>query len=269
MEIKDLISSGMLESFVLGETTEKETADILLLAEKHPEIREEIDRIEDTLHTAAMLGATPPPAHVRHDFLSNIEPSVESEFQNNHYGNNLSVSPRRFNTMAAAIAALLVVSAAFNVWLYNNWQQNKEQVSTLLAEKQVLAANDKKREASLEILGQKLALLENPDVALVVLKGTPKIPNALANVYWNKTSGETYLDLATLPNAPEGKQYQLWAIVDGKPVDAGVFDAAIAGKTVLKMKTSLKPTVFAVTIENAGGSESPTLDQMVLVGNNG
>ena len=37
-------------------------------------------------------------------------------------------------------------------------------------------------------------------------------------------SKEVYLLVNQLPTPDPDKQYQLWAIVDGNPVDAGVFD---------------------------------------------
>ena len=61
-------------------------------------------------------------------------------------------------------------------------------------------------------------------------------------------------------------QYQLWAIIDGKPVDAGVFDTSLAG--LLKMKEiGNGAAAFAVTIEPRGGKASPTLETMQVVGN--
>ena len=84
-------------------------------------------------------------------------------------------------------------------------------------------------------------------------------------LYWDGATGDVYVNLNTMPAAPPGKQYQLWAIVDGKPVDAGMYDnnSSIA---LHKMKTIPKAEMFAVTIENAGGSPTPTLDQMVVAG---
>ena len=43
-----------------------------------------------------------------------------------------------------------------------------------------------------------------------------------ATVYWDTRTKEVYLIPANMEKVPEGKQYQLWAIVDGKPVDAGI-----------------------------------------------
>lgn len=61
-------------------------------------------------------------------------------------------------------------------------------------------------------------------------------------------------------------QYQPCAIIDGKPVDAGVFDGNIAG--LLKMKNVGKgASTFAVTVEPRGGKSSPSLETMQVLGN--
>ncbi len=60
-------------------------------------------------------------------------------------------------------------------------------------------------------------------------------------------------------------QYQLWAIVDGKPVDAGVFDSTTAG--LLKMKALAGAAAFAVTIEPRGGKATPSLETLQVIGN--
>src|SRR5438093_525097 len=74
---------------------------------------------------------------------------------------------------------------------------------------------------------------------------------------------------AGLPPAPEGKTYQLWAIV-GKspPVSAGVFtvDAGGTGSLRVPPLTGVgKVDIFAVTLEPAGGLPAPS-GKMYLAG---
>ena len=40
----------------------------------------------------------------------------------------------------------------------------------------------------------------------------------MARVYWNDHQQNAFLEVNQLPEAPAGKQYQLWAIVAGEPV---------------------------------------------------
>jgi anti-sigma-K factor RskA len=71
-----------------------------------------------------------------------------------------------------------------------------------------------------------------------------------------------------LPEAPQGKTYQLWAIADGEPKSAGVFSVDEKGNYVHVIK-SLKDignvSAFAVSVEPAGGVTLPT-GKIVLMG---
>jgi anti-sigma-K factor RskA len=87
-----------------------------------------------------------------------------------------------------------------------------------------------------------------------------------AAVHWNTETDEVYFDASQLPASPASKQYQLWAIVAGKPVNAGVIDLSAAREVFQKMKSVKGAQAFAVTIEKAGGSPAPTLDTMCLLG---
>ncbi|MEJ7913954.1 MAG: anti-sigma factor, partial [Chitinophagaceae bacterium] len=89
---------------------------------------------------------------------------------------------------------------------------------------------------------------------------------SLATVYWDRRTNEVYLLVNKLPEPSSDKQYQLWALVDGKPVDAGVFDARTA-TALVKMKNITNAQGFAVTLENKGGSIAPTMEQMYVLGN--
>jgi anti-sigma-K factor RskA len=101
----------------------------------------------------------------------------------------------------------------------------------------------------------------------VTMPGTKSFPSSLATVYWNKSSKQVFLLANNLPQPAAGKQYQLWAIVDGKPVDMGVFDSNTGTADLLqKMKSVDNAEMFAITLENKGGSPVPTMDQMYVAG---
>ena len=78
-----------------------------------------------------------------------------------------------------------------------------------------------------------------------------------------------YLHLAPsgLPETPVGMQYQLWAIIDGKPVDAGMILSNSSGDKyhIQKMKSFGKAEAFAITLETQGGNATPTMDKMYVI----
>jgi anti-sigma-K factor RskA len=106
-------------------------------------------------------------------------------------------------------------------------------------------------------------MMADPAMKMVKLPGIPGKGDNMATVFWDTKSKDVYLMANKLPKPTIGKQYQLWALVDGSPVDAGILDVAA---NVCKMKTIPKAQGFAITLENAGGSPTPTMDAMYVMG---
>ncbi len=77
----------------------------------------------------------------------------------------------------------------------------------------------------------------------------------------DSTSQSVYMVVKNMPKLPSDKQYQLWALINGKPKDLGVFDVSDE-KFIIKMNGTQKADAFAITIEQKGGSPTPNLYKM-------
>jgi anti-sigma-K factor RskA len=268
---REYIESGIIEQFVLGETTPEQTREVMSYAKQYPEIQAEIEAVEAALINLAASGGHKPKENTREQLFEKLFETPEPE---KDLGGPaiMTVAPMSkqvaFNKkyLVAASVALLV-SAAFNILLYSRLQDSEDALLALNNEKQQFATIMASQKESYSTLEEQMQKINSADVIQVKLAGLKLIPDARATVYYNTSNREVYLHVGKLPAAPADRQYQLWAIVDGKPVDAGVFDADGVNAAMLKMKSSDKPVTFAVTIEKRGGSANPTLEQMVLAGN--
>jgi anti-sigma-K factor RskA len=103
---------------------------------------------------------------------------------------------------------------------------------------------------------------------MLKLQGTAKAPSAVLMVAWSPAKRKVMIDMSStsMPVNDKDHQYQLWAIVGGKPVDLGVFDADSTSKHMMEMKAVASADAFAVTLERRGGSPTPTMDQMMVIG---
>jgi len=108
-----------------------------------------------------------------------------------------------------------------------------------------------------------MQLMSDPSTIKVAMPGVKGKENNFTTVFWDSKTKDVYLLANKLTAAPAGKQYQLWALVDGKPVDAGVI-ADCNG--LCHLKNIQKAQAFAITLENEGGSPSPHIDQMFVMG---
>ena len=89
-----------------------------------------------------------------------------------------------------------------------------------------------------------------------------------ATFYWDKAKSEAYVSVQKLPPPPEGMQYQLWAIADGKPVSIGMLATEVAVNGGMQKVPMAVPAgqAFALSLEKEGGSPSPTPDKIFLMG---
>jgi len=166
-------------------------------------------------------------------------------------------------TLGLGTAAALVIIALFA----NNYSLDTalQQQQTRVVELESLLSEQESELALLrESLGEKtemLAFLENPEVVVINLVKTEPNLKAVGRVLWNPGDDEAIFYGLNLPQVAEGKTYQLWAITDGKPKSAGVFNVDDKGNKALHIK-SLKDigdiSTFAVSLEPAGGVPLPT-----------
>jgi anti-sigma-K factor RskA len=109
-----------------------------------------------------------------------------------------------------------------------------------------------------------LAAFLGPEVHVVSLS-EPQQQKPSARVYWNHTRNVFIVTAFSLPRAPEGKTYQMWAIRNGKaPMSMGTFNTDARGRATIVVPVSNVITDggfidnCALTVEPAGGSPQPT-----------
>lgn len=267
MNTSEYISSGILESYVLGFCSAAEAAEVEHMCSLYPEVKAELDEIQVSLNDYAGSHAATPKASTRSkifaeiDMLAGHEP-VGSAIES---GKSAGIIPM-WRYLAAASIVLLGLSIIGNVVFYTRWKAANEQVIALNNEKNVLADNLKTNQVKLGEMNNSMAVMGDPGMTRVMMKGLPKSPESLAIIYWNKQNSQVYIDVKSLPVPAEGKQYQLWAIVDGKPVDAGMLPVEGIAGVMMKMKDFPSAQAFAITLEKEGGSASPTMEEMIVMG---
>ena len=162
---------------------------------------------------------------------------------------------------AAAAAALFVIVALDDARLRRGREElraaNSDLAQRIEASRSDLARRD-----------LRARVMESDDVRMLFLGGHGPQPGARAKVFWSPAAKRGVLVAANLEPLPADRQYQLWVFVDGKPVDAGVFDVNPSGKTLFESKDlSAVRTAenFAVTVEPRGGLPQPS-GPIVLLG---
>ncbi|TMI98206.1 MAG: anti-sigma factor [Bacteroidetes bacterium] len=256
MNIKEYISSGVVESYVLGLLTAQERFEFEQYCEAYPELKAARDAFELAVEKQAMENAVSPPANVKEKVFSAIQQRPVS-----NTSKIVSMEPtiRRsagLRWMAAASIILFLVTGYFAYKLYN---QNKDLNNSL-----------KSLQVKVDQMEEYHKIMSDPNVAVVnMVAMTPA--KASASIYWDSTSSDVYLLIKNMPQLPSDKQYQLWSIMNGEngqlqPNSLGLFDVGENQKIILKMSNVKKADAFAITIEKRGNTEGPNLEQLQSMG---
>lgn len=270
MDIKEYISSGIIESYALGMLSEAEAAEVEAMAGKHPEVSHAIKEAQQTLEQYATAHSVAPKSEWKDDILSAAFAADESSSSNEPIVKPLPIQQEakkgpQYLAIAASVA--LLISLGYNGVQYQSLKEKDKEVTKaqlrvaeLESENEVMVANFKNVQENLNVLRD----AGNATFVMKAIEG--KDPAYRADVHWDPKSTVAYLDVKSLPEAPSGMQYQLWALKDGKPIDMGVFNAGDTQKELKDMGKIPGADAFAVTLEKAGGVPSPTMEQMYVYG---
>jgi anti-sigma-K factor RskA len=271
MSAQEFIASGLLHVYVLGAATPDESREVELIAAQWPEVRDELERLQLETEAYAGMHAAQPRAALRDKLIAHVLEQELPAQRSTEPGRVIPLQaaerPARSWKAAAIVAGILLAgSAAFNIITYGNLRDADNRIASLESEKTVFAEQTKLNQNRYDSLNTvytayyqqhqatitELSTLYHPTVVAIKAKDG----NNQAVVFWCNRSKTVCIDPGTLPNPDASKQYQLWAIVNGKPVDVGVFDAAPANKLQL-LKIIPDAQAFAITVEKLGGVPAP------------
>jgi Anti-sigma-K factor rskA len=270
-DVKAYMESGILELYVLGDVNQDEKNQVEAMALQHPVIKAELESIEKSMELYAEIYAIEPSDDIRGQVLNSLITNLgdDRNFKPSHSSNQrakvVELSQQKsvnfFKYAFAACLTLLILSIATLFAVYNKLKSANGQLITMQLQTQ-------KFSNKVNLMDHQLDILRDPSFKIIKLDGTPKTPNAKLAVAWSPSKQKVIIDLGRmrLPVNDDQHSYQLWALVDGKPVDLGVFNAADDSTGLLEMKSIARAQAFAVTLEQRGGVPSPTMANLVLVG---
>ncbi len=251
MDIKEYISSGIIESYVMGLCTHEEKNEMELLRRQYPELNKAVLQFETILENNLLRNTTDPGDATDERILQALQalqPPVndlnKSQFKVHNF--------RWLKVLTAAAVLLLGISSVINYVLY---QKNK---------RQELALKTNITPPTLPL--KDYNVLKDPTITPVAMYGVVYHAICRCTMFWDKKTGKVYIMIHHLPRSSDTNDYQLWAMVNGKPVSVGIINDAIRDRFIELPGMPASANAFIVTLEKAGGSSSPTIEETYLAG---
>jgi anti-sigma-K factor RskA len=263
VNIKEYISSGVVEGYVLGLLTAQERFEFEQYCEAYPELKEARTAFELALEKQAMENSIVPPADLKQKIASKI-------FDENKTAPIIPIqtAPSRKFNWARFVAAASIVLLAGSIW----WNMNLRNENDKLKDDNLAIQNNLK--ISQDSIAQIIAManhIQKEGMKMVGLNGTANSPRSFATVYWDTTSHDVYLLVNNLPTPASDEQYQLWALLKTnnqlQTIDLGMLQLSQKPLQVYKMTNAQSAQAFAITLEKKDGNPEPNLQKIYVMSN--
>lgn len=266
MNVQEYIESGILESYALGLLSEREQKEVEAAADGSPAIRQALKKELESIGSFAAAYALDPPAELRDRVLTAAlqRPAAAKTLKKEK-----TKTQRGTRAWAVAATLLFLLSTGLN---WRQFQQQKELQKSLTETQLEIAELESKNEilvTDYKALESDLKILRSPATEQIIMAATEGREESLrADILYNTINKVVYLDIKRLPPAPQGRDYQLWALKDGKPIDMGIFKSVEdpLGLGLIEVGRVTEADAFAVTLEPAGGAAQPNLEAMYVFG---
>ncbi len=261
MESKEYLESGILELYVYGLLSESENDEVTAMSNKNPEIKAEILSIEKAIIN---LSSSFSP-FISHSQFEKIKAQLELKHSSKVVSMKSRSNASTYIGWAASIVLLLGVG-----YQYSKLNESNNQVVTIEKEKSKLQETIVGLETKNKETETVLNVVRDEANTVITLGGQAAAPTAKAKIYWNKQTQVVYVDASGLPEPPKGKEYQIWSLKlqpQLTPTSIGMLTNFSGNRSkVFAVEKTNGAEAFGITLEPAGGSASPTMDQLYTLG---
>lgn len=260
MTTQEIIESGSLELYLYGVLPEIEMENIAQLSKINDLVKNEILEIEKAILNVSSSFS---PA-----ISSEVFEKIKTKLELKH-SKIIDLKPKsnisQYLGWAASIALLLGIG-----YQYKQNVSTQNEIVIIQNEKaklnDAIATAESKNKQTKEVL----EIIRDSKNTVVALAGQAVSPEASAKIYWNKTTQKVYVDASGLPEPPEGKVYQIWSLRLSPtltPTSIGLLeDFNSNAEKVFAVNGTNNAEAFGITLEPAGGSAGPTMEQLYTLG---
>jgi len=256
MNVKEYISSGIIESYVLGMASEAESQEFETNCAQYPEIAEARNAFEIALEEQLVKDSLAAPVFLKDQVKEKIKSSASEVTTNELEEDETPVRRMGIWRWIAAASLILLAGSVYLVITTNKKYQDLQARNSELKDS-IQRIND-------EVAGTKagFGIQAKSDFKMASITDGSQ---GSVSIYWDTLSKDVYLMIKNMPQPPTDKQYQLWALLpeDGAaPIDLGMIELK-QERLLYRMKNVQNAKAFAITLEPKGGSPKPTSQPMV------
>lgn len=253
-KITTFLNSGLLEKYLLGETTSAETETVETYISKYPEVQNTYNTLQYNLEIVAKSNAVEAPKSLLNNILDELDEKPVVKLKTSYR----SKKWYKFS-VAASIAALIFAGTSYLFYSQNQKLSNENQV--VVDEIFDLRSDIAKNNQMLDNVMRQLLKLNNPETEKYIIKGNERAKDLKTVAYINPKEKTSMIDVVSLPQLPEEQCYQIWAELQGKMVSLGILSEA--DRQLKSLPYTEDALALKITIEPKGGNSIASVGNSV------
>lgn len=216
-KLHTFFQSGLLEKYILDETSASESLKVEHYIEIYPEVESEYLRLQENLEILAKANAVEAPNFVLDHILNEVEEDATPIIQ-------LETTRRRtpWYSIAASIVALVFAGSTFMMYQQNQLLLKENQV--VVDEIFDLRSDIDKNNAHLDDIMRQFMELNNPETEKYVFRGNERAKDLKTVAYINAVEKTSMIDVVSLPQLSENENFHIWAEMEDHFVSLGILD---------------------------------------------
>jgi anti-sigma-K factor RskA len=250
-KITTFLNSGLLEKYLLGETSSEETEYVETYIARHPEAENAYTNLQFNLEVVSKTNAVEAPKNILNHVLEELDDSPVIKLSTYKKWHQFSI--------AASVVALIFAGQSF--YLHDKNQKLSEENQVVVDEIFDLRSDIEMNNKKLDGIMYQFKQLNDPETYKYIIQGNNRAKKLKTVAYINPKEKTSMIDVVSLPQLPDEKCYQIWAEFQGKMVSLGILSET--DRQLRAIPYTEDALGLNITIEPKGGNTVASLDNSV------
>ncbi|AUP78374.1 anti-sigma factor [Flavivirga eckloniae] len=255
-KITTFLNSGLLEKYLLGETSSAETEKVESYISRYPEVQNAYNTLQYNLEIVAKSNAVEAPKNILDNILEELDDKPVVELNT---GNKNKYKAWHKISIAASIAALIFAGTSYH--FYSQKRKLSQENQVVVDEIFDLRSDIEKNNLLLDNVMRQLLKLNNPETEKYIITGNERAKDLKTVAYINPKEKTSMIDVVSLPQLPEEQCYQIWAELQGKMVSLGILSES--DRQLMSIPYAENALALNITIEPKGGNTIASIENKV------
>ena len=253
MTKEELLKSGILELYVLGEASKEEVSNVTAMLEKYPDLKNEIKKISDALEVYAKTTSINPSPKTKTQLFDQLKNDTSTNV-------NETRGPKQGG---GGFRWLSVVLGILSLGLLYGYFANRSNINKIERELEVQIAKCDSIQNELNNEADLFAQISGADNKILNIQATENYAETSLYFHNNPASQRNFIQVVSLPEINQNQSYQLWSLKGDLAIPLDVFQGE--GDNLFEVEFEPDTDAYAITIEPRGGRQTPTLENLIGV----